>query len=107
MKTNSFSKETPNSLNEELNKDQMFLSMKETLHCPLLKIKSKELLDCFYIDKNNENKESPFELIDTSNKKKINENQEIKGIIEGGSTGPNTNKDKYSSHSKKKINERN
>ena len=102
MKTNSFSKETPNSLNEELNKDQMFLSMKETLHCPLLKIKSKELLDCFYIDKNNENKESPFELIDTSNKKKINGNEEIIGIREG-STGPNTNKEKHSSHSKKKL----
>ena len=102
MKTNSFSKETPNSLNEELDKDPMFLSMKETLYCPLLKIKSKELLDCFYIDKTNENKEGPFELIDTSNKKKINGNEEIIGIVQG-STGPNTNKEKHSSHSKKKL----
>ena len=81
MKTNSFSKETPNSLNEEFDKKQMFLSMKETLHCPILKIKSKELLDCFYIDKTNENKESWFELIDTSNKK-INGNEEIIGIMQ-------------------------
>ena len=102
MKTNSFSKETPNSLNEEFDKKQMFLSMKETFHCPLLKIKSKELLDCFYIDKNNENKESPFELIDTSNKKKINGNEEIIGIMQR-STGPNTNKEKQSSHNKKKL----
>jgi len=102
MKTNSFSKEAPNSLNEEIDKEQMFLSMKETLHCPLLKIKSKELLDCFYIDKTNENKESPFELIETSNNKKINGNEEIIDII-GGSTGPNSNKEKHNSHSKKKL----
>ena len=50
-RANSFSNEILNQNNKDKNKEEMFLSMKETLHCPLQKIKSKELLKRFYIDR--------------------------------------------------------
>lgn len=92
--TNSFNNEIIKANNDEINKEKMFLSMKETLHCPLLTIKSRDLLNCFYIDKTKEKenkkdyleslninkdseiiKESPFILLDTnSNKEQTNNN---------------------------------
>ena len=99
----------------------MFLSMKETLHRPLQKIKSKELLNCFYIERvqneekqinNNSipdlNQENPKILINTSNKEIFNnknldgnENKNnfntnnIKNKIIGRNNNLNKNKDSY------------
>ena len=84
-KTNSFSNEMIYPNNNENNSDKMFLSIKETLHHPLKKIRSKDLLDCFYIDKNQKeeiqimpisekNKEIPKKLMDSSNQNKLSNN---------------------------------
>ena len=80
-RTNSFSNEMLHQNINDKNSERMFISMKEILHRPLEKIKSKELLNCFYIDnsqkdsnKNNNNskmsipmQQNPFALINNSN----------------------------------------
>ena len=86
-RTNSFSNEMLNQNNNDKNREEMFLSMKETLHRPLQKIKSKELLNCFYIDRaqkeerqinNNSisdlNQENTKILINSFNKEQYNNN---------------------------------
>ena len=87
-RANSFSSEILYGNNNNINKEKMFLSMKETLHHPLLQIKSKELLNHFYVDKNlkekiqnennilNLNQKNQLEL--TNNKKEENWNNNKK-----------------------------
>ena len=86
-RTNSFSSEVLFSNSNDTNREKMFLSMKETLHRPLEKIKSKELLNYFYIYKNQNQdipnnqeisaQENPFLLINSENKEEINNNSLI------------------------------
>lgn len=84
-RTNSFSSEMlyPNYNDNDL--DKMFLSIKETLHHPLKKIKSKDLLNYFYKDANQKeeiqimpisekNKEIPLKLMGSSNQKRFDNN---------------------------------
>ena len=72
-RTNSFSSEILFSNNNNNSyRDNMFLSMKETLHHPLEKIKSKVLLNHFYIDKN-QNDEKNNQI---NNKQISNSNQD-------------------------------
>ena len=51
-RTNSFSNDIIGPNKNDINEEKMFLSMKETLHNPLQIIKSKELLNCVYKEKN-------------------------------------------------------
>ena len=86
-RANSFSSEILYENNNYINREKMFLSMKETLHHPLEYIKSKELLNHFYIDKNlkeeiqkeniisNLSQKNEFELIKKENKENLNNNK--------------------------------
>ena len=86
-RTNSFSNGILYQNNNDKNSEKMFLSMKETLHHPLEKIKSKELLNVFYLNKSQKEKNSinniptqeikqdnPIELINNLNEEESNNN---------------------------------
>ena len=53
-RTNSFSNDTTYQNKSDIDENKMFISMKETLHNPLQIIKSKELLNCVYKNKEEE-----------------------------------------------------
>ena len=85
-RANSFSSDILNINNNDRNKDKIFISMKETLHNPLQIIKSKQLINCFYINKSNKdnnnkiseiNKENKNIFLNESNKEELDKNISI------------------------------
>ena len=95
-RTSSFSNETfPQNKNDINEEEKMFFSMKEILHNPLQTIKSKELLNCIYKDKENSQKDD--------NDKEIIEIEKNK-IIQEKYVGRNIFLSKYKIEEKEKSN---
>ena len=90
----SFSKDKSYDLMDE----KMFYSMKETLHRPLQKIKSKDLINCFY-NQNNSNK-----MLNIRHTKNSKEAIRYKDINEEYNTSSNTNPE-YNNNEKSKLND--
>ena len=82
-RTSSFSNETfPQNKNDINEEEKMFFSIKEILHNPLQTIKSKELLNCIYKDKENSQKDdNDKEIIEIEKNKIIQEKSNKKEEI--------------------------